>query len=50
MGFGKTAPTRLRTEILTFHRAAEGDKDTKIAMCLGRPLVRNGGNMGTKTQ
>lgn len=28
----KTAPTRPRTEILTFYRAAEGDSDTKIAM------------------
>lgn len=43
----KRAPIRPRTEELTFHRAAEGDQDTKIAMCLGRLLVRNGGNIDT---
>lgn len=43
----KSVPIRPRTEELTFHRAAEGDQDTEIAMCLGRLLVRNGGNIDT---
>lgn len=38
--FRVMAPTRPRTEILTFHRAAEGNNVIKIAARLERLLFR----------